>query len=232
MPELLSEMNNMSMISPHIMNDGLPRYSNPPQVQPSYQNWTMIDDVLNCQTALPPGTQNNYLMQGTYNSNGIIPAYHQAVCPSAAEQAMMNLAYRTPSNNLYVPNEYQTGQSFASQVANFNAMHPQYIHAYQNPPFAGGKPLMKDAKALDESTPLREGFHFSQGEEASRSCLECLRHTDSCKLCQKMTQKSSTKYWVVIVILILIIIGLVGYILWTKRRNISAKPSLFTSRMY
>lgn len=231
MPELLSEMNNMSMISPHIMNDGLPRYSNPPQVQPSYQNWTMIDDVFSCQTALPPGSQSNYLMQGTYNSNGIIPAYHQAVCPSSAEQAMWNLSLRTPSNNLYVPNEYQTGQSFASNVAGFNAAHPQYIQAVQNPPFAGGKPLMKDAKALDESTPLREGFHFAN-EEASRSCLECLRHTDGCKLCQKMTQQSTTKYWVVIAILILIIIGLLGYIWWSKRKTVSVKPSLFTSRTY
>jgi hypothetical protein len=86
----------------------------------------MIDDVFACQTALPPGTQGDYLMGG-YNSNGMFPAYHQAVCPPPAQQGFMNLAYRTPTNNLppnqslLIPEIYQT--PYPSQLGDAATSH-------------------------------------------------------------------------------------------------------------
>jgi hypothetical protein len=223
MPELLSEMNNLSIVTPHVADVGVPRFSNPPQ-DGSYQNWTMIEDVMSCQTALPATTQLSYMPP--YNSNGLIPAYHQAVCPNRAEQALINLTRNPlpPQQNIYVPPQQLFGQSYQQQVDQYHQQYPPYTTALPNPPFAGSVPNMKNAKAQDVAVPLVEGYtpprQPSQSQTPKREkCMECLRHMDGCGLCQKLSQNSTRKHWAGIIILIIIIGCLVAYICYLKRRN-------------
>ena len=214
MPEPLSEMNNMSIITPRVQENDVPRFSNPPYEQQSYQNWTMIEDVFNCQTALPNQTQLSYMP--SYNSNGIIPAYHQATCPAPAQQALMNMQRKPlypsrPQQDIFVP---QQQQPFASEVALYNQAVPQYGQAYQYPPFAGSVPNLKDARTNDTAIPLTEGYAPPSASSPSQNtCLECMKHMDGCNLCKKLSGNVEKKYWIGIGILILIIIGLLIYIM-------------------
>ena len=221
MPVPLSEMGNLSIINHQQSEWGVPRYSNPAPVQQSYQNWTMIEDVMSCQTALPPGTQGNYMMP-QYNSNNIIPAYQQAVCPSQAQQAYMNLANQPmpPQGNMFIPQQmYQGGQSFGQVVNQYNAYaQPQYQTTLYSPPFAGSVPALMNAKAQDVSIVggnegAREGYAPPPSQE---TCLECLKHVNDCGLCQKINNCNTGKYWTIIIILIAIIIMLVMYIFSNK----------------
>lgn len=216
MPVPLSEMGNLSIFNPQQSEWGVPRYSNPGPVQQSYQNWTMIEDVMSCQTALPPGTQGNYMMP-QYNSNNIIPAYQQAVCPSQAQQAYMNLANQPipPQGNMFIPQQmYQGGQSFGQVVNQYNAYaQPQYQTTLYSPPFAGSVPALMNAKAQDVSiVGAREGY----APPAQDTCIECLKHVNDCGLCQKINNCNTGKYWTIIIILIAIIIMLVMYIFSNK----------------
>ena len=235
MPATLSEMNHLTIISPSNVLDGNPRFSNPPPVQQSYQNWTPIEDVMSCQTALPQGTYDGTYMLPGYNSNGVIPAYHQAVCPSNAQQASMNIQndamYSSLPQNIYT-SQYQPNyvpaagpyQSFQSTSDLYNAYHPQYQTNYVYPPFAGAVPGLKNAAKTDSSIAI-EGYAPPAGTSAQ--CLECVKHVGECNLCNKLTQCSNTKFWVVIVILVIIILILLGYIFITKSnsRKIVANPS-------
>jgi len=225
MPEPLSEMGNLSIITPVVSDNGLPRYSNPAPIQPSYQNWTEIEDIYSCQTALPAQTQLSYMP--AYNSNGTIPAYHQAVCPNGAQQALMNLTRNPPPYNVLVPPQQVYGYSFASDVAAYNAANPQYGQTYTNPPFAGGVPLMKNAKAQDVSTPMVEGYQAPPQQPSIQpaNCLECMKHVESCNLCKRLSQNSNRKFWNAIWFLIIVIILLVIYIFKGKGSGASFSPS-------
>jgi len=232
MPELLSEMNNLSIITPVVQDVGVPRYANPPSTQDNltYQNWTMIEDVLDCQTRLPPVTQLSY-MPSQYNSNGLIPAYQQAVCPSRAQQALINLTRNPPANNIYVPPQQLYGQSFQSQVAQYNHANPQYTTAFPYPPFAGSVPGMKNAKTQDVAVPLVEGYAHPRGSTHGASgerdkCIECLRHMDGCNLCQRLSKQSTRKYWAGIILLIILIGVLVAYICYLKRKYNSGSADI------
>ena len=230
MPELLSEINNLSIITPHVQDaTSVPRYSNPPPGETSYQNWTMIEDVLSCNTNLSQQTQLSYMPQG-YNSNGVIPAYQQAVCPSAAQQALLNMSRNPPNPNIYVPQQLITGQSFQSQVNAYNNQHPQYSTSLAYPPYAGSMPYMKNAKAADDSIPLIEGYAppsaGTRGRKDSRErCIDCLHHVENCDLCKKISGHSTRKYWAGILLLIIIIGCLVAYVCHLKRKYSAFEPS-------
>ena len=239
MPATLSEMNHLTIISPSNVLDGNPRFSNPPPVQQTYQNWTPIEDVMSCQTALPQGTYDGGILGGSYNSNGVIPAYHQAVCPSAAQQANLNIQnnqmYASLPQNIYA-SQYQPNyvganvptQSFQSTSDMYNAYHPQYQTNYAYPPFAGAVPNLQNAAKTDSSVAI-EGY---APVNTSPQCLECVKHVGECNLCNKLTQCSNTKFWVVIVILVLVILMLLGYIWVTKRSNKSTRGTSLRNFYY
>ena len=221
MPVPLSEMGNLSIINPQQADWGVPRYSNPAPVQSNYQNWTMIEDVFNCQTALPPGTQGNYMLP-TYNSNNIIPAYQQSVCPNPAQQAFMNMAMQPapPQGNMFIPQQmYNGGQSFGGIVNQYNAYSPpQYQTTLYSPPFAGSVPALKNAKEQDFSVPggnegKREGYAPPVPQE---TCMECLKHVNDCNLCQKINNCNTGKYWTIIIVLLAVIVMLLVYIFSKK----------------
>jgi hypothetical protein len=209
MPAMLSEMNSLSIISPHQVDNVTPRFSNPPPVEQSYQNWTMIEDVLSCQTALPAGTNTpNWMPQ--YNSNNLIPAYKQSVCPPDAQQTLYNLQ-KIPQPNIYVPAQLQTGRSFQDEENKYFAENVQYGTNFQYPPFAGSVNELKDAKQTDHPIVMREGYQAPTPD--TNTCIECAKHVNDCKLCTKLTQCNNTKWWVTITILICIIIALIAYIM-------------------
>jgi len=212
MPAMLSEMNTLSIISPHQVDNVTPRFSNPPPVEQSYQNWTMIEDVLSCQTSLPAGTNTPDWMP-QYNSNNLIPAYKQSVCPPDAQQTLYNLQ-KIPQPNIYVPAQLQTGRSFQDEENKYFAENIQYGTNFQYPPFAGSVNNLKDAKEVDSPVVMREGYQApSNNETSTNTCIECAKHVNDCKLCTKLTQCNTTKWWVTITILICIIIALIAYIL-------------------
>lgn len=224
MPASLNE--DLTIITPTLSDYGNPRFANPPAVQPSYQNYTMIEDVLACQTALPPNTQMDQSMP-PYNSNSLFPSYHQAVCPSATQQAFLNMARTAPTPNMYIPPQYQTG-SFHQAVSSYNAAHPQYDTTFTYPPFAGSVPFMKHARASDQTIPLREGFANTNDKPVQTpTCIECAKHVNECNLCKKLTSCTDTrnKYITVIVLLIILIVILLCYIFMNKGSNASvARP--------
>ena len=229
MPEPLSEMNNLSIINPQYSMGGSPRYSNPPPPQQSYQNYTVLDDVFSCQTQLPPSNIRDTPMP-PYNSNGVFPAYHQAVCPPYAQQGLMNLQAQgyTPNNNVYVANNQPSYQTF---VDGYLQQAPNmYSTNFQYPPFAGSVPEMKNARAADASVAINmplpypspaevkvEGYAAPLPTQPTQSCIECAKHVSECGLCTKLTKCSNTKWWIAIGILVLIIIFLVMYIFFKHR---------------
>jgi hypothetical protein len=209
MPAMLSEMNTLSIISPHQVDNVTPRFSNPPPVEQSYQNWTMIEDVLSCQTTLPAGTNSPDWMP-QYNSNNLIPAYKQSVCPPDAQQTLYNLQ-KIPQPNMYVPAQLQTGRSFKDDENKYFSENIQYGTNFQYPPFAGSVNELKDAKQVDSPIVMREGYQAPSND--TNTCIECAKHVNDCKLCTKLTQCNTTKWWVTITILICIIIALIAYIM-------------------
>jgi len=162
MPARLDELNSLSIINPTYQNDitGL-RYATPPPPQDVYKNFTVLDDVTMCQTALPYGTQSPMYM-GEYNSNRVIPAYNMAVCPSSAQQYINNMTTRANAagltyledpftqSTMYIPKQV----SFADNVAKANAPIMQFSTLFQNPPFPGGVPAMKNAVINDIAVPM------------------------------------------------------------------------------
>ena len=218
---------NLTIIRPTLVDDGAPRFSNPPPFQPSYQNYTMIEDVMSCQTALPYGTDISTSMPA-YNSNGIIPAYHQAVCPSSAQQGFTNLLQHPPTPNMYIPQQYQTGVNFQQTVNQWNAANPQYQSTFYYPPFAGSVPEMKNARASDRTIPMMEGFALpdtttntnTNNTSDTAKCVECTKHIESCNLCQKINRCQGVrhKYLTIIIVLIIIIVLMACFIIMNRNK--------------
>lgn len=167
MPARLDELSNLSIINPRVENSSdilSQRYANAPKVPDIYQNWTVIEDVTSCQTALPHGTMSQYPMD-PYNSNYIIPAYSNSVCPSSTTQYIQ---YAQQSH----PNQTQMYDSYSGMVIEMprqaafqnsidsylNQTPAQYAIQFQNPPFAGSVPYMKDAAYYDASIPMKDSY--------------------------------------------------------------------------
>lgn len=263
MPLPLSDYNSLTLLP----TNNLPNYSTPPPTQPSYRDYTVIEDVMACTNDVPPAAyqapQGTPTYGGGYNSNGIFPATHQALCPSQAQQAYTNLIhyqastspqtsatlqstqYYTPQATPGVtPGAYPRAvQPFAAQVAAYNYSHPQYATIVPSaPPFLGAVPDMKNALRLDNTVPLREGYAATAvaGDGSSiDSCVDCLNHVNSCKLCKKMTQSKlcalgaegsgKGKYIAVIVVLILVIFGMIGWMMYKrKKQGVSIIPERMT----
>jgi hypothetical protein len=229
MPVTLNEMNSLSFIEPRNSKDGtVPRFSNPPAVEPSYKDYTMIDDIFSCQTTLPAGTQLDTSM-ASYNSNSIIPSYHHAVCPSSAQQGLQNLVQHSnqlPRNNMYVPPQYVYG-NFNSATQAVNSTIPQYQTTFQYPPFAGSVPNLQNAIYTDTSIPIGaqyfpqtqpaiygqvqpapsfvEGFAFDQNKSTKSisTCAEC----------------NTKNHWLGIILLIIIVLLLLGYIYHLRAKS-------------
>lgn len=217
MPVTLNEMSSLSFIEPRNSKEGtVPRFSNPPAVEPSYKDYTLIDDIFNCQTTLPAGTQLDTFMP-EYNSNSIIPAYHNAVCPSSAQQGLQNLIQHSnelPRNNMYVPPQYVQG-NFSSAVQAVNSQIPQYQTTFQYPPFAGSVPNLQNAIFTDTSIPIgaqyfpqRQPALFGQVQPAA-SFVEGFAMNKADKTCAECNTRN---HWLGIVVLIIIILLLLGYI--------------------
>jgi hypothetical protein len=218
MPVPLNEMNSLNIIAPRNLNDGTPRFSNPPPFEGSYKDFTLIEDVLSCQTALPPGTGEMGSMP-MYNSSGIIPSYHQSVCPNTAQQGFNNLATGVPPNNMYVPSPYITGQNLGNVSAQFNASNPQYNTAYPYPPFAGSVPNLKDAIATDRSFPIgvQPVLPGMLPQGIPRAYVENFalpQQQDKCKGC-------SSGHNTALIIILLIIIVLMGIYILNLRKQMS-----------
>jgi hypothetical protein len=165
MPARLDEINSLSIINPTQQVDitGL-RYANPPPPQDIYQNFTMLDGVQSCQTALPYGTQSPQWMP-EYNSNRTIPAYNRAVCPSSPQQFINNMLHQNANRtgitviedpfahtSVYLPRQ----TPFMDIVAQANQPLMQYSVNMPNPPFPGAVPPMKNAVINDVSVPLTQ----------------------------------------------------------------------------
>ncbi len=216
MPVPLSEMGSLTLIGPTVYQDsGYDRYSSAPPVQPSYKDYTLIEDVLSCQTALPPGT-GEFTSMPQYNSNGIFPSYHQAVCPPPAQQALNNFIARPkklPRNQMLVPQQLLNQQSYQDVVNQYNAANPQFDTTFQYPPFAGSVPNMKNARRSDQTIPMAEGFAMPAKKD---TCTECLRHVESCNFCAKISRAEQSKLTWIIWILLAIIAVLLIFIYKTR----------------
>lgn len=246
MPALLSEMGSLSILTPQPYSIGTDRFHNAPPIQPVYKDYTMIEDIATCQTALPPGTSGGYSMP-EYNSNAIIPGYNAAVCPSNLQQTYLNLSRpgMLPYDQYLVPNQQR---SFQHYVNKYNAQYPQYNTAFEYPPFAGAVPSMRNARATDQTLPMNDGvlpplFNPSYApppltpipqeapqaaaEESKKEgfhfqdvdCSQCLAHLDKCKICKQYLGYSTQNYKWFIVILLLIIVGLIVYIVMNKKHS-------------
>lgn len=231
MPVPLSEMGSLTLIEPTTYDGGLGRYQNAPPVQPSYKDYTLIEDVLSCQTVLPPGT-GDYTSLPEYNSNGIFPSYHQAVCPPAAQQALNNFVAQPKKlsrNQMLVPQQLLDHKSYQQVVNRYNAANPQYDTTYQYPPFAGSVPNMKQARLSDQTIPMREGYQAPPQASKDR-CMECLKHVDSCNFCSKVNKAEQTKLTWIIYLLLVIIVLLLVYIFRVSGSSAAApiaEPKLF-----
>ena len=135
MPVPLSEMGSLSMMSPQNIQN-IPRFSNlPPPSQNTYQNFTLIEDVL----AMP-----------AYNSNYTIPAFPHYTIASPPRPPLQGV----PSN-IYLSTPHPPVQTI---VNDYNQQHPLTSHRTQYPPFAGAVPYLENAPKMDETVPMREGF--------------------------------------------------------------------------
>ena len=134
MPEPLSQMGNLSMMTPQNIQN-IPRFSNPPP--DTYQNFTLIEDIF----AMPH-----------YNSNPIIPAYpYRLPVPLSTPQPPL----QGVPQNIYLPYTHPPVQTI---VNDFNQQHPLTDHRNQYPPYAGAVPYLEHAQKMDKTVPLREGF--------------------------------------------------------------------------
>lgn len=227
MPVPLSEMGSLTIIEPTVYDEGLGRYQNAPPVQPSYKDYTLIEDVMTCQTALPPGTA-DFTSMPQYNSNGLFPAYHQAVCPPPAQQALNNFVSnpkKLPRNQMLVPQQLMNQQNYQQLVNQYNAANPQFDTTFQYPPFAGAVPNMKNARRSDQSIPMPEGFALPTKDEDK--CVECLKHVDKCNFCSKVNKAESSKLKWIICILLGVIALLLIFIY--KTRSVAAPVSTMST---
>ena len=253
MPEPINNLSSMTIINPTVSYDGVPRFSNPPPVQQSYQNWNQIEDVYTCQTAIPYGTQSPYSMN-EYNSNFTIPNVHQAVCPNAGTQYIMNAQYQAQNRDPFLPHT----TSVYDAVAFYNHNQPSYTSVNPYPPYAGSIPNMQNAVLTDGTVPINPTQNFPQSiyvegyaapnPNDSQTTLptptvstsnqtqslqvqkhvETLEHMKNCELCRQLTRCPTTKYWVAIGVLIVIILLLLFYIFIKNK----PRPQMIKNTLY
>lgn len=177
MPATLAEMNELSFINPTYQQDltGL-RYASPPVPEDSYKNFTVLGNQLSCQTALPPGTNSPMWMSQDYNSNGVIPSYHQAVCPSSAQQFIDNqarLGIQQGNGITFIDDPFAAPRatSFYTTTAQAQAPIMQYSTNFQNPPFPASMSPAQNAVMYDATLPFypQQGLVTAQYAEPYRA---------------------------------------------------------------
>jgi hypothetical protein len=177
MPVPLNEMDSLSFINPSYNQDitGL-RYASPPVPEDSYKNFTMLGNTMSCQTALPRGTQSPQWMSQDYNSNGIIPSYQQATCPSSAQQFIDNQArmgIQQGNGITFIDDPFAAPRatSFYNTVAQAQAPIMQYSTNFQAPPFPASIPGAQNAVLYDVTVPLvpQQGMVAAQYAEAYKA---------------------------------------------------------------
>jgi len=186
--------------------------------------FTVLEDLYPLEHTQPY----NYGELPDYNSNRIIPDYHYKTRPSPSQQ-YLNYIRQYPdvarSHNLLLPRE----TSFAEQS---KPVAPQYSQFTVQPPFAGGIPYLKNAKAVDTpyamspngiypvtspsdfKTIQREPFHFTNGGE-SITCDAVLTHIRNCKGCLSLLQ-CDNRVWMVLLCTVILMFCIIIYLITKK----------------
>jgi len=250
MPVPVHEMNNLTIIKTDADYSGVPNYHTPPPPQPSYRQVQQIEDLYTCQTTLPVPATDMYpgaYAANAYNSNRIIPAYHQATCAPPVQQAYQNMVAQGGYTNLYTPLQTVGGvphktQAFQQYVDQYQATHPEFSTAFGYPPFAGAVPGLKNARAMDQNVALGDsmGYHLPKAPAQEGFALPSDNHPDVgfCKDCREKCPEcrvNNKGLYMIIAVLVVIIILLSMYIM--TRRPMKVKKSMITGasglpRMY
>lgn len=187
--------------------------------------FTVLEDVFPLEHTQPY----NYGELPEYNSNRVIPDYHYKTRPSPSQQ-YLNYLHQYPdaarAEGVILPRTdsfYHTSRQQTSPIMQTSQFTVQ-------PPFAGGIPYLKNARAVDTMYPMssngvypvnspsdfqtigREPFHFNTSTSTPLTCEVILTHIRNCKECSKLL-RCDNRIWIVLICVILLMFCITIYLL-------------------
>ena len=190
--------------------------------------FTVLEDLYPLQHTQPT----NYGELPDYNSNRIIPDYHYKTRPSPSQQ-YLNYLNQYPdvarNKNIILPRE----TSFADMSP---PIYPQYSQFTVQPPFAGGIPYLKNARAADNEYKMspngtypvtsptdfvsvgKEPFRYTIPSPSEITCDTVLTHIKNCKTCKSLLQ-CNNRIWMVLFFTLMLMFCIIIYLLQRNKNE-------------
>lgn len=192
--------------------------------------FTVLEDVFPLEHTQPY----NYGELPEYNSNRIIPDYHYKTRPSPSQQYLSYL-HQYPdvarSQDVILP---RTDSFYHNRMQQVSPIFQTSQFTVQ-PPFAGGLPYLKDARAVDAPYPMstngvypivgnpsdfktvgKEHFRFTTNPAIT--CETVLTHIRNCKECSKLL-RCDNRIWIVLICVLILMFCITIYLLQRNKSN-------------